>query len=236
MSATADIEHPPRPTRLASHFDSMQQQHDAAKLGMWLFLITEILLFSGLFLAYTVYRWRHPEVFNNASDMLNLAMGATNTVVLITSSLTMALAVRAAQLGQQRNLIVQLTFTLLFAGAFMVIKYFEYTAKFDHGIFPGRWFHPHAEYVEIFTHQFGDLVYARTFFSIYFMMTGLHGFHVLIGMFLIGWLLVRAILNHFNGEYYTPVEVIGLYWHIVDMIWIFLFPLLYLVDRSGFHG
>jgi cytochrome c oxidase subunit 3 len=243
MSATANIGQgnahgqPDRHRRLAVHFDSMEQQHNSAKLGMWLFLITEILLFSGLFLSYTVYRIWNPEVFRNASSLLSLTAGTVNTVVLITSSLTMALAVRAAQMSRNRALIWCLAATVALAGVFMVIKYFEYSEKFSHGLMPGRFFHPDAHFVALAGNEWiGRLGHVRTFFSIYFMMTGLHGFHVLGGMAVIGWLIVRAIRGDFDSEYYTPVECVGLYWHIVDMIWIFLFPVLYLVDRTHVWG
>lgn len=231
MSLAADMNPQERKTHLAHHFDSLEQQYNSAKLGMWLFLVTEILLFSGLFMAYIVYRYLNPELFVSASNMLSLGAGATNTVVLIGSSLTMALAVRAAQLNNKRQLVGMLVATLTLASVFMVIKGFEYSAKFQHGIFPGRWFHPHGDYAEI-----ANLDYARTFFSIYFMMTGLHGFHVLIGMAVITWVLIRATRGHFSSRYYVPVEIVGLYWHLVDLIWIYLFPLLYLVDRTGAHG
>ena len=148
--------------------------------------MTEILLFSGLFLAYAVFRALHPEVFEQASKMLNLKLGATNTVVLICSSLTMALAVRAGQTGNRPQQIIQLALTLAFASMFMVIKYIEYSAKIHHGILPGWYFNPHGAEAWI-----GQVPYARTFFSIYFMATGLHGFHVLCGMIVIAWLLMR---------------------------------------------
>jgi cytochrome c oxidase subunit 3 len=211
--------------RLAHHFDSMAQQQSAAKLGMWLFLVTEILLFGGLFVAYAVYRSLHPEIFHDASHFLNVWLGATNTMVLIGSSLSMALAVRAAQLSRQRALFVNLSITLALAGMFLVIKYFEYTHKFDEGLFPGRWYAPHGAALAA-----GELPErVRTFFSIYYLMTGLHGVHVLLGMVVISWLLWRAARRHFDASYYTPVECTGLYWHLVDLIWIYLFPLFYLI-------
>ncbi len=211
---------------LAHHFESMKQQHDSAVLGMWVFLLTEILLFSGLFVGYAVYRALHPEVFQAASQLLDWRMGMLNTFVLLTSSLTMALAVRAAQLGRHRQLALLLASTLALAGVFLVVKYFEYSHKLHRGIAPGFWFSPHgAEAAGL-----ADLPYARNFFSIYFVMTALHGIHVLIGMAAIGWLLARARRQDFGGEYYYPVECVGLYWHLVDLVWIYLFPLLYLID------
>ncbi len=213
--------------KLAHHFDTMQQQHDASKLGVWLFLTTEILLFSGLFLAYAVYRVFHPEIFHHASRELSLELGGVNTMVLIFSSLTMALAVRASQLNSNKAAFWWLTITFLCGLTFMLVKTVEYSTKFHHGIFPGIFYNAHG--AEPFLHEQVTV----TFFGIYFLMTGLHGFHVLVGMALIFWLMIRAAKREFSSEYYTPVEVIGLYWHIVDMIWIFLFPLLYLIDRSS---
>lgn len=211
-----DEAHPPH---LKHYFVSSEQQFDAAKLGMWLFLVTEILLFSGMFVAYTVYRVWHPEVFAFASTELNPWLGGLNTIVLLLSSLTVALAIHSAQVDDQKGLVRNLVFTVLLAGIFMVVKYFEYTHKFHLGIFPGGFF----SYEEM------AMPYVPIFFSIYFVMTGIHGLHVLIGMGVLSWLAVRARRGHFSSEYYTPVELSGLYWHIVDIIWIFLFPLMYLI-------
>lgn len=204
-------------------FVSMDQQFDAAKLGMWLFLITEILLFSGMFVAYTVFRVWHPEVYVVASQALNPFMGGLNTIVLLASSLTVALSIHYIQKGDQRKLIINLVLTFLLACVFLVVKYFEYTAKFDHGIFPGAAFAPHEGY------EYLNIPYARQFFSIYFVMTGIHGIHVLVGMGLFAWLTWKAVQGAYTAEWYTPVELCGLYWHIVDIIWIFLFPLMYLI-------
>lgn len=192
---------------------------------MWLFLITEILLFSGMFVAYAVYRIWHPEVFDAASGALNPWLGGLNTLVLLASSLTVALSIHYIQQGDRRKMVINLAFTLLFAATFMVVKYFEYTSKFEHGIFPGASFHPHG------TEMYGniDIPYAAQFFSIYFVMTGIHGVHVLVGMGMFAWLISRGLRGHFSSAWYTPVELTGLYWHLVDIIWIFLFPLLYLI-------
>lgn len=208
------------PTHVAHHFVDSEQQFDSAKLGMWVFLVTEILFFGGLFVAYIVYRAWNPELFLLAAQELDTMMGAINTVVLIGSSLTMALAIRAAQLNQQKNIIIYLSITIAMAMTFMVIKYFEYAHKFDIGILPG----------EMYTFTGIDHPKAAIFFSIYYMMTALHGIHVLIGVGLMIWLIVRARQGAYSSEYYTPVEITGLYWHLVDIIWIFLFPLLYLID------
>lgn len=209
------------PSHLQHHFVSSEQQFDAAKLGMWMFLITEILLFSGMFVAYAVYRSWHPEAFAIASTELDWVMGGVNTVVLLASSFTIALSIHYAQKNDRKKLVWLLTTTLVLAGVFLVIKYFEYTAKFSHGIYLGEAFHPHdAALMAPFVKQF---------FSIYFVMTGIHGVHVVIGMGIIGWLIYKASKGAFNSEWYTPVELTGLYWHLVDIIWIFLFPLLYLI-------
>jgi cytochrome c oxidase subunit 3 len=213
------------PPHLEHHFVSSEQQFSSAKLGMWLFLITEILLFSGMFVAYTVYRAWHPEVFAEASTHLDWMMGGLNTLVLLGSSLTIALAIHYAQKDNQRMLVTNLVITLVLAGVFLVVKYFEYSAKFEHGIYPGEMFDAHgAHYAYL-----NDIPYVPQFFSIYFVMTGIHGVHVVAGMIIIGWMISRALRGHFSSEWYTPVELTGLYWHLVDIVWIFLFPLLYLV-------
>ena len=216
------------PAHLQHHFVSSEQQFDAAKMGMWLFLITEILLFSGMFVAYVVYRVWHPEVFEAASTLLDPFWGGVNTVVLLTSSLTVALAIRYIQEDDQKWLFWNLIFTLILAGCFMVVKYIEYTGKFAHGVFPGAGYEPHGVSHGVDYADF-DIPYAPQFFSIYFVMTGIHGFHVLIGMVIMAVLAFRTKRGAFSSAYYTPVELSGLYWHLVDIIWIFLFPLLYLI-------
>jgi cytochrome c oxidase subunit 3 len=202
------------------HFVDSEQQFDSAKLGMWVFLVTEILFFGGLFVAYIVYRAWNPELFTMAATQLDTLMGGINTLVLIGSSLTMALAIRAAQTDNPNLSIKYLASTVALAFVFMVIKYFEYTHKFELGIFPG----------EAYTFTGIDHPKAHIFFSIYYMMTGLHGIHVIIGIGIITWLIIKTKKGAFNSSYYTPVEITGLYWHLVDIVWIFLFPLLYLID------
>ncbi|MCI0632033.1 MAG: cytochrome c oxidase subunit 3 [Phycisphaerales bacterium] len=323
-------EHPPY---LKHHWDTPVQQFEAGKLGMWLFLATEVLLFGGLFCAYAVWRGGHPELFKYGSQFLNTTLGATNTAVLILSSLTMAWGVTAAQQNKQGLLKLMLVLTLAGAATFLVIKYFEYTAKFEHGLYPGLPFYSALEHAEATSdpdpshggaaspnmssgpaadphdaavppatspthapasaagtaatapaagvpapgapsdlpptdaptiapaatgppglaphavleaepisiihprHELHEKNLndpnrpsnAHMFFNIYFMMTGLHGIHVLIGMIVISWLLIRTFQGHFSSEYFTPVDLGGLYWHIVDLIWIFLFPLFYLI-------
>lgn len=210
----------------AHHFPSAKAEAESGKLGMWIFLATEILLFSGLFMAYGAYRFTHAEMFKAAHLLLDWKLGAVNTMVLIFSSLTMALAVRSAQTNKKGQSAGLLVVTLLCACAFLVVKYFEYSHKLHVGTLPGgepgHWFS--------YTYQ-GLAAYEQphTFFGIYFLMTGLHGIHVLIGMAAITWVLVRTVRGDFSPKYYTPVELVGLYWHLVDLIWIYLFPLLYLV-------
>lgn len=202
------------------HYADAEQEFSAAKLGFWIFLATEILLFGGLFVAFVVFQNMHPKMFLESHHHLNRILGGTNTVVLICSSLTMALAVRAAQTSQQTKLITFLCLTLAFAATFLVIKYFEYAEKFQHGLLPGYWYNPQGA---------GDPVNGNIFFGLYFMMTGLHGIHVLAGIVAIAWILRRSLQRQFSAEYHTPVELVGIYWHLVDLIWIYLFPLFYLV-------
>jgi cytochrome c oxidase subunit III len=210
------VEHP---SYLQHHFADAEQQAESAKLGMWIFLLTEVLLFGGLFAFYAIYRAWHPEMFVEAHKYLDVTLGTINTFVLITSSLTMALSIRSMQLNNKKQTIWFLIATLLLAATFLVIKYFEYSHKFHLGQLPGKYY----------TFEGIKAANPHIFFSIYFTMTGLHGIHVIIGMIVITWVLVRTIKNNFSAEYYTPIEMTGLYWHLVDLIWIFLFPLLYLI-------
>lgn len=215
-------------TTLKHYFVNHEQQFDAAKLGMWLFLVTEILLFSGMFVAYAVYRSWHPEVFAQASELLDWRLGALNTVVLLASSFTVALSIHFVQKGENDKVVVLLILTLACAAIFMGVKFVEYSGKFSHGVFPGAGFEPHG-IVDGKDYSKYDIPFAPQFFSIYFVMTGIHGIHVLVGMGLFGWLITRVARGHFSPQWYTPVELTGLYWHLVDIIWIFLFPLLYLI-------
>jgi cytochrome c oxidase subunit 3 len=229
-----DAARPPleRAPFLAEHFDDMGVQLSTGKLGIWLFLASEILFFSGLFVAYGVYRAHHPELFRYASLFLDWRMGAANTVVLVSSSLAAAWSVRAAQLGQRRVLTLTLVLTLVLAGAFMVVKFFEYRHKLHHGVGWGAACEPSPELLSTLPAAAQALPvpeHLGTFFSVYYLMTGLHGIHVLVGMALYGWLLVRARRGDFGPGYYGPVDGVALYWHLVDMIWIFLFPLFYLI-------
>jgi cytochrome c oxidase subunit 3 len=207
------------PAYLAHHFNDPAQQRDASKLGMWIFIMTEILLFGGLFLAYTVFRTLNPDMFYNAHKHLDLTLGTINTIVLITSSVTMALAIRSMQVGRKTQTLIFLFSTLALAAVFLVIKYFEYSHKFHLGQLPGRFY----------TYTGIEGTNPHIFFSIYFTMTGLHAVHIIGGMTVISMMVVRTFKNHFSAEYYTPLELTGLYWHLVDLIWIYLFPLLYLI-------
>ncbi len=215
---------PPHPA-LAHHFDDLEQQTEAASLGMWVFLATEILFFGGLFLVYTVYRHAYPDAFAAASHELDVTLGTLNTAVLIASSLTMALAVHAAQTGSRRLLVILLLATMVLGTVFLGIKATEYAHKFAEGHVPGPGFRFEERYVRE----------AQIFFSLYFVMTGLHALHMIVGLSVMAVMVYMAMRGRFSPEYYAPIEVSGLYWHFVDIIWIFLFPLLYLIGRHGVH-
>jgi cytochrome c oxidase subunit III len=210
---------------LRVQFDTEAQQRNASALGMWLFLITEIMFFGGMFAVYTVYRNWYPDVFAIASSSLNEVIGALNTGVLLLSSFTMVMAVRAGQLGQQKMIVIFLILTLLFGGIFLGVKAYEWNEKFEEHHIPGQAAF-HLEGI-----QPGDQGHAQLFFSIYFAMTGLHALHMVIGVGILLNLIRQARKGRFSASYYTPIDVAGLYWHFVDVIWIFLFPLLYLIDR-----
>jgi cytochrome c oxidase subunit 3 len=208
---------------LAHHFDNLAQQSEAATLGMWVFLVTEVLFFGGLFATYAIYRAWYPEAFAAASHELDVMLGSINTVVLITSSLTMALGVHAAQMGERKVLLAFLAVTMILGAAFLGIKGVEYYHKLVEHHVPGPTFQFEKEHLR----------HAQIFFSLYFMMTGLHALHMVIGlgiMLVMFWLAWRGTIT---PEYHSPVEVSGLYWHFVDIVWIFLFPLLYLLGRHG---
>jgi cytochrome c oxidase subunit 3 len=205
---------------LADHFATPEQQVESGKLGMWLFLATEILLFGGLFCAYAIFNYLHINLFKEAHKFLDVRLGAINTVVLLFSSLTVVLAIHAAQKGKKHFIIINLMITIACAGAFLVVKYFEYSHKIHAGLLPGFYFTNGI---------LSDPDQTHIFFGIYFLMTGLHGIHVVIGMAVLVWLLLRTIKGDFSSQYYLPLELGGLYWHLVDVIWIFLFPLLYLI-------
>jgi len=258
--------HPPF---LQHHYDTPQHQFDAGKLGIWLFLVTEVLFFSGLFCAYAVYRNMHPEIFVYSHYYLDTTLGAINTAVLIFSSLTMAWAVRCAQTNNKNGTVALLGITILCAFAFMGIKYVEYKSKWEHGLLAGRNYvsptygkvqadgtfktapekkdgaadghaadahakDAHAKDAHASDHHGpppGTIEprHVNIFFSIYFCMTGLHAFHILGGIAVLAWVMFRAHRGDFSDQYFGPVDYVGLYWHLVDLIWIYLFPLLYLI-------
>ncbi len=241
------------PEHLAHHFESVEQQFDTAKFGMWTFLLTEVMFFSVLFVAYAVYRANHADAFQFASQFLDTNLGAVNTVVLLLSSLTAAWAVRCAQLGNRKGIMINLAVTVLCACGFMGIKYEEYSHKYhegllwggaDHSIFKAdpadvldevKHGHVEGELSIWEEHEIAKLQpefkrQVGIFFGIYFCLTGLHGIHVLIGIGLMLWLLWRTSRNHFGPANFTAVDLGALYWHLVDLIWIFLFPLLYLIS------
>ena len=208
---------------LAHQFEDLDQQTEASTLGMWVFLVTEVLFFGGLFTVYLVYRNWYPQAFAVASHELDVVLGTVNTAVLITSSLTMALSVHAAQLGQRKPVLLFLIATMLLGSVFLGIKGVEYYHKFAEHHVPGPAFQFEAEHFRN----------AQLFFSLYFIMTGLHALHMVIG---IGILLVMfwwSWRGTITAEYYSPIEISGLYWHFVDIVWIFLFPLLYLIGRHA---
>ena len=206
---------------LAHHFDSLDQQREATTLGMWVFLVTEVLFFGGLFLVYSVYRTWYPQAFAAASHELDIMLGTINTAALITSSLTMALAVHAAQLGERKRLLLFLVLTMALGLTFLGIKGVEYYHKFAEHHVPGPSFQFEKEYAR----------HAQLFFSLYFLMTGLHALHMIIGLGIMTWMLFWSWNGTITTEYYSPIEISGLYWHFVDIVWIFLFPLLYLLGR-----
>ncbi len=212
---------------LAHHFDTPAQQFESAKLGMWIFIATEILMLGGLFVAYTILRNNEPDIFHQAHERLDKIMGAVNTVVLLFSSLTAALAVRQSQVGDKKGTTRYLVITLLCACIFLVVKFFEYRHKFHDGLLPGVYFQAHLQQ---FAHHGHVLPYrAHMFFGLYFMMTGIHGLHVLIGMGILIWALKSNLDGKVTPGHFTRVEMGALYWHLVDLVWIYLFPLLYLV-------
>ncbi len=204
---------------VAHHFDSLEQEFDSAKTGMWLFLASEIMMFGALFVGALIFHTLHPAAFSEGAHHLDWKMGAINTFFLLTSGLTMGLAVIAAQKSEQGKVRMFLILSILFASGFLVVKFLEYQLKFHHGTLPGRYWHGEG---------FHD-PYAHVFFGFYFVMTGLHGLHVLIGMGLMAWAFIRSGQTRFTRSYYTPVENVAMYWALVDLVWVFLFPLLYLI-------
>lgn len=206
---------------VASHYRDEVHQYDSNKEGLWLFMVTEILMFGGLFVGYIIFHTIYPEMFAEGAESLNWKMGFINTLVLIFSSMTMALGIYYNQVAQPKKATWALAVTLLCGFIFLFIKYLEYSHKFHLGLYPGRLLHMTE----------GTPVHSNLgmYFGFYYCMTGLHGLHVIIGMGLITWVMIKNIKGEFSPKYYTPIEGVGIFWHIVDLIWIFLFPLLYLV-------
>ncbi len=207
---------------LAHHFTDMDQQIEANTLGMWIFLVTEVMFFSGMFLLYIIYRGAYSQEFAGASHHLDIYLSTTNTIVLLCSSLTMALAVRSVQLGQRKAAVIFLFLTLLLGLTFLSIKGLEYYHKYEDHLIPGSGFMYEGE---------ANPQYAQLFFVLYFVMTGFHALHMVIGAGVIIYFIIRVWQRAFPPENYVPVEMLGLYWHFVDIVWVFLFPLLYLIGR-----
>ena len=224
---------------LQHHFDTLEQQKEASTLGMWLFLVTEIMFFGGLFTTYVVYRSSWPAEFMAASHTLDWKLGAFNTAVLILSSLTMALAIWAAQRNRPKQVVMYIIATMVLGLAFLGVKTVEYGDKFEHHHVPGPSFvweesghakEPHSEGPPL---QDDFAKHVQIFFSLYFVMTGLHAVHMICGIGVLAFMLVPAWKGRYNSEYHNPLECMGLYWHFVDIVWIFLFPLLYLLGAHA---
>jgi cytochrome c oxidase subunit 3 len=228
-SVVAEEHHDPF---VAHQFQNAEQQRESAILGMWLFLGTEVMFFGGMFVAYILFRVMYPGAFNAGSSALNVYMGTANTMVLLVSSLTMAMAVHSAQIGTKKKLINFLIATLVLGCVFLVVKGFEYHEKYAHGLIPGPNFHWDE-------HHHGPLPAGTTpgnvqiFFFLYFALTGVHAAHMIVGVGLLAVLIVMAYKDQFPVQRYMPIEISGFYWHFVDIVWVFLFPLLYLI--AGLH-
>jgi cytochrome c oxidase subunit 3 len=217
------------PEELAHHFTSIDQQNQTASIGIWAFLVQEVMFFGGLFTVYLVYRLLYPQAFLEGSYHLaegwGLYLGTANTVVLIGSSLTMALAVRSAQLGRHKQIAVYIGATFVLACVFLAVKAYEYGHKYDDALIPGVRWAPTA----------GAEPHLNLFYGLYFIMTGMHAVHMLVGLLLMGFVATRALRGRYTPRNYIGVEILGLYWHFVDLVWIFLFPLLYLLNTTGLH-
>ncbi len=242
-----------RTGELYGQFETLEQQKETSTLGMWIFLMTEVLFFGGLFMTYTVNRHDYSAAFGMGGNTLDLKLGGLNTVILIMSSLTMAMSVWAAQVGKRKQVTAFLIATLILGTAFLGVKAIEYKQKYDHHLIPGRSFdisfcvdHPSAcgltaselqtekkEIEEAFAKDPELNSHAQLYFSLYFGMTGLHATHMIIGAGLLVWLIIESLRQRYGPGYNTPIEVTGLYWHFVDIVWIYLFPLLYLIDRHN---
>lgn len=217
---------------VAHHFEDYEQQTESAMLGMWLFLAQEIMFFGGLFASYMIYRINYPDAWATGSNQLDLFWGTLNTAVLLTSSVSMASAVWCAQKGKNKELFWLLLVTLALGCVFLGIKYIEYSAKFEHHLFPGKNFHFDPNHLSgiVGSPTQGHI---ELFFIMYFLMTGMHALHMIVGVGLLVWLMVLTKRGYFNPKRYMKVELFGFYWHFVDIVWVFLFPLLYLLHRHG---
>ena len=241
-----------RTGELYGQFKTLEQQKDSASLGMWIFLVTEVMFFGGIMLTYTINRHTYFHAFAMGSNTLDLRLGGFNTVVLLASSFTMAMAVWSSQVGKKQLISIFLLLTILLGFVFFGVKYVEYAQKFHHHLVPGRNFdiaycvnnssrcedmtaeELDVERVEIAKAQAADRdldSHAQLYYSAYFGMTGLHALHMVIGAGLLIWLLKQSFAGRFTPQWNTPVDIVGLYWHFVDIVWIYLFPLLYLIDR-----
>lgn len=229
MSEAATV-HNANPTGFAHQFEDIEQQHEAGRLGMWIFLATEILFFGGMFMAYTVYRSLHPVAFDIGSHLLDVRFGATNTAVLICSSLTMAMAIRAAQTGKKKGTIIWfLILTMILGALFLFLKFrFEWYHDYIEHTVPGFGFQNHAAWG-------ANAGQVQMFMCFYFFMTGLHALHMIVGIGVLTVLTIMAGRGKFTSQYFAPLEISGLYWHFVDIVWIFLFPLLYLAGGRYPH-
>ena len=230
---------------LQHQFDTLEQQKESSTLGMWLFLVTEIMFFGGLFTAYVIYRSWYPEAFLLSSNTLDVLWGGINTAVLICSSLTMALSIWAAQVNWRKGIVLFLIATIILGGVFLGIKTIEYRDKFTHHHVPGPNFVFESEHAEGGEGHAASHIaeiaardpllerHTQIFFALYFIMTGLHAIHMVIGMIVLGVLAWYAWKGKYDSSYYNPLEMTGLYWHFVDIVWIFLFPLLYLLGAHA---
>jgi cytochrome c oxidase subunit 3 len=215
---------------LQHHFQNIAQQTEATTMGMWLFLAQEVMFFGGMFCCYAVYRYLYPHVWELGSSHLPVMPGMVNTIILLLSSFSMAMGVYFTQVGNKKRLIQCLCITLVLGIAFVAIKWvFEYTPKFEGGVIPGKLWNPHGHYADLAAPDVTGP--AQLFFYLYFLMTGMHAFHMIIGFAILLVLIYGACKDWFGADRYTPIEYFGLYWHFVDIVWVFLFPLWYLVGN-----
>ena len=215
---------------LHHHFDDLEQQRETNLLGMWTFLATELLMFSGLFFTYTLYRWTYPAAYEAGSHRLNFTLGFINTMVLLVSSLTAASAVYNAHMRNRKALVACLVATWILGATFIGVKGKEWSDDYKEGIVPSLNWNPEPQRKDGGTDSPGTLHNMELFFCVYFMMTGLHAFHMIIGLGVVGWMTYLAAKGMFTDQDNAqPIEIVGLYWHFVDIVWVFLFPLLYLI-------